>query len=88
MASSGTMAPSTSDKERFRNFTALVQRERELLDQKKTLEQEVTWLEQTFSLLLLSPTSSNIPAQAVSSAIKGRKEKITAAVSNNNNTTQ
>lgn len=80
MAVSATMAPSSSDKERFKNFTALVQRERELLDKKKKLEDEVTWLEQTLSLLVLSPTSNNLPSEAVASAITGRKDNIKAVV--------
>ena len=80
LAASETAAPSTSDKEIFKTYMTLVQKERELLDQKKNLSEQVTWLEQTLSLLLLAPSSSNLPAQAVATAIKERKEKIIAIV--------
>lgn len=81
MAASTSMEPSVGDKERFTEFTAAIRRERELLDENKRLEDQVKWLEQTLSLLILSPTSSNDPSEAVETAIKGRKEKITAVVS-------
>ena len=59
----------------------MVQKERGLLDEKKNLVEQVKLLEQTFSLLILSPASNNLPAQAVASAIEKRKEKIIVVVS-------
>ena len=81
MAVSPVMVPSEADKERYKSFTTMIQRERELMDKKKKLEDEVKWLEQTLSLLILSPSSNNLPTQAVMTAIRGRKENITAVVS-------
>ncbi len=85
MAGSAEIITSTSDKQPFRNFTAMVQRERELIDGKKRLEDEVKWLDQTLSYLTLTsatPAAPNsIPAQAVVKAIEERKKKITNTVS-------
>ena len=62
------------------DFSKAVQRERELLDNKKKLEDEVHWLEQTLSLLILSSSiSTDGTSQVVAAA---RKEKITASVRN------
>lgn len=80
MAESTATTPNTSDKEKYQNFTATIQRERELLDKRKRLEDEVKWLDQTLSLMIISNTSitptSTLPAQVVASAIKGKKEDI------------
>lgn len=61
----------------------MVHKERELLDRKKRLEDEVKLLHQTLSFLTLTSTSgsSNPPAKAVTVAIKERKKKITETVS-------
>ena len=80
MAESSAMTPSSSDKERFQNFTAAIQKERELLDRRKQLLDEIKWLDQTLSLLVISSNSvtptSTVPAQVVASAIQGKKKEI------------
>ena len=59
----------------------MIQKERELLDERKRLEDEVKWLDQTLSLLLLTPSSNNLPAQAVAKVIQERKKKMASIVS-------
>ena len=59
----------------------MVHKERVLLDQKKKLEDQVEWCEQTYSLLILSPTSNNLPALAAANAIQQRKQEIAVVVS-------
>ncbi len=86
MAQSTSTSASTTDKQPYINFRAMIQKERELLDTKKRVEHEVNWLEQTLSYLTLTSTSANpapvnLPAQAVGKAITERKKKITATVS-------
>lgn len=81
MAQSTTLTTSTSDKQPFRDFTSMIQKERTLLDEKKRHEDEVKWLEQTFSLLTLTSSAPNLPAQTVAKAIEDRKRKIIAIVS-------
>lgn len=84
MAESTERTPSTSDKERYQNFTATIQHERELLDKRRRLEDEVKWLDQTLSLLVISNSTitptSNVPAQVVASAIQGKKKDIANVV--------
>ena len=85
LAESAMTTSCSSDSQRYRDFTTAVQRERELLDKKKKLEDEIHWLEQTLSLLILSTTSTSTnggASQVVAAAIKERKEKITASVRN------
>ena len=76
-----TVTLSSGDTERYKNYTALVQKDRKLLDEQHKLEDQVTLLEQTLSLLLLSPGSNNLPTHAVVAAIAERRAKITEVVS-------
>ena len=80
MAESTSMAPSTSDKPTFINFTALIAKERELLDKKKNLEDQVKWLDQTLSLLALTSSSTTPPMRAVQNAMEERRNAISAVV--------
>lgn len=85
MATSASMASNSSDKEGYTNFAALIQRERELLDKKKNLDDQLKFLDQTLSLLILTSASANPPSppvQAVQKAIEERKKKVTAVVRN------
>lgn len=85
-----TTTASTSDKQTFQNFSAMVQKERELLDEKKRLEDEVKCLHQLFSLLTLTSTAtsaSNFTAQAAANLIADKKDKIAITVSFNMNNT-
>lgn len=84
MAHSSAMTASSGDRPSFQDFAGMVQKERELLDQKKRLEDEVKLLDQTLSLLTLTssaPSGPNLPAQAVVKIMAEKKKKITATVS-------
>ena len=76
---------SDSDKQSYRNFTAMIHRERELLDKKKTLQDHVKLLDQTLSLLTLMSTSATPvnsgTSKVVSDAIKEKKKEIGIIVS-------
>lgn len=76
------------DRPSYTNFTAMIQRERELLDKKKNLEDQIKWLDQTLSLLLLTSSSSSVPVKAIENVLKEKKQKITALVRNDTNTGQ
>ncbi len=80
MAELTSMATSTSDRQTFTDFATPIVKERELLDRKKKLEDEMKWLDQTLSLLLLT-SSITPPIQAVQKAIEDRKNCITVVVS-------
>lgn len=73
MSQSTSLTASTGDTQSFTDFTDMVQKERELLDQKKRLEDEVKWLDQTLSFLTLAPSASNLPAQAVVKVYETRR---------------
>ena len=81
MAESGSAVPSSSDSSTYTNFIAVVQRERALVDKKSNLEDQIKFLEQTLSFLLLTSSSSSLPANAVEKIIGNKKEQILVIVS-------
>ena len=81
MAGSGSSTAST-DKQAYTHYVALIEKERDLLDEKANLEAQVIWLDQTLSFLTLNASSPTDPAsQAVVTAITSRKENIRNIVS-------
>ena len=77
MAELASMVASTSDSQPYRNFTSLIAKERLLLDRKKDAQDQIEWLDQTLSLLILTSASSTTPPiQAVNNALKERRDTI------------
>ena len=72
MAGSASAVLRDSDRVAYVNFAAVVQRERELLDKKTNLEDQTKLLDQTLSFLLLTSSSSSVPAKAVEKIIKNK----------------
>ena len=58
----GLSSAATGDKRAYTNHVVLVEKERDLLDRKGTIEDEIKWLDQTLSFLILNTTSPNDPA--------------------------
>lgn len=79
MASSTDTLASTSDRQTFINFTTAIQKERELMDEKKRLEDEAKLLNQTVSFLTLT-SAAQVVAQAVANVIADRKKKLANTV--------
>ena len=76
-------SPHQSDKSAYVNYATRVHQERVLLDQKEVLEEELKFLQQTLSYLVLHNTTaspSNPAVMAVSSVIKAKKGKLTDLV--------
>ena len=80
MAEAATRVTSASDKQSYTNFTDLIVEERVLLDKKKNLEDQLEWLDQTLSLLVLTSPTTSPPIQAVKKAMEERRKVITEVV--------
>ena len=61
----GLSSAATGDSQAYANHVKLVEKERDLLDRKGTIEDEIKWLDQTLSFLTLNATSPNAASQAV-----------------------
>ena len=59
----------------------MVEKERDLLDKKGTIESEIKWLDQTLSFLIFNASSPNDPvSQAVVTILRKKKDNMTNIV--------
>lgn len=75
-------SPQSSDKPSCSNYSMVVQRERELLDELECLNGQLKWLEQTLTLTTLNSSnpSADPNVDLLVKFIKEKKERISAIV--------